>query len=110
MKKLLLTVLVFLALCSFAWADSFEQITVGASVVGLTQATVGRASWGLCQIEGPGPDIRYRTDGGIPTTTVGMRGYQGSWIALDNPDQLRNFKAIRIGAASLTLSCTYFER
>jgi hypothetical protein len=110
MKKLLLTVLVFLAFCSFAWGDSFEQITVGATVVGLTKATVGLASWGLCQIEGPGPYIRYRMDSGTPTTTVGVQGYQGSWIVLDNRDQLRNFRAIRSGGADVTINCSYFQQ
>jgi hypothetical protein len=110
MKKSLLTILVFLALCSFAWADSFEQITVSTSVVGLTKATVGRATWGMCQIEGPGVDIRYRKDGGLPTTEIGFHAYQQDWILLDNSDQLRNFKAIRVGAADVNLNCSYFER
>ncbi len=109
MKKLFLTVLVFLALCSFVWADSFEQITVAATAIGTTPATVGLASWGLCQIEGPGPYIRYRMDGGTPTTAVGVLGYQGSWILLDNRDQLRNFRAIRV-EASVTINCSYFQR
>ncbi len=108
MKKLLLTVLVFLALCSFAWADSFEQLTIGATAVRLTTATVGRATWGMCQSES-GADFRYRKDGGTPTSTVGMHGYSGDWVVLENPDQLRNFRAIRIGA-DLQLNCSYFER
>ena len=108
MKKLFLTIIVFLSLCSFARADSYEAITVAGTAIGTTAATVGIATWGVCRVETA--EIRYTLDGSTtPTNTVGVVVEPLEWIVLDNKDKLRNFRAIRTTATSASLKCHYFQ-
>lgn len=108
MKKLLFSLVLILALASMAWADSYESITVGATAIGTTAATVGRATWGICRCETA--EIRYTMDGATtPTDAIGVLLEPFEWVVLNNPDQLRNFRAIRTGASG-ALKCHYFQR
>lgn len=107
MRKIFLTMIAFLMLCSFAWADSYESITVGASSIGTTTATVGRASWGICRLETA--EIRYTLDGATtPTNLIGVVLEPLEWVVLNDRNQLRNFRAIRTGASG-ALKCHYFD-
>jgi len=109
MKKLLLAIVVFLMLCSFAWADSYESITVAATAIGPTPATVGIATWGMCRCETA--ELRYTMDGATtPTSLIGVLMEPFEWVILNNKEQLKNFKAIRTTATSGYLKCHYFQR
>jgi hypothetical protein len=107
MKKLFLALTILLIFSSFAWADSYEAITVGATAIGTTTATVGRASWGMCRCETA--EIRYTLDGATtPTSLIGVVLEPLEWIVLNDRFQLRNFRAIRT-SASASLKCHYFD-
>jgi len=109
MKRLFLTIIVFLMLCSFAWADSYESITVAATAIGTTPATVGLATWGICRCETA--ELRYTMDGATtPTSLIGVVLEPLEWVVLNNRDQLRNFRAIRTTGTSGYLKCHYFQR
>jgi len=108
MKKLLMAMVIVLMVCSFAWADSYEAITVAGTAIGTTTATVGIATWGMCRVETA--EIRYTLDGSTtPTDAVGVVVEPLEWIVLDNKDKLRNFRAIRTTATSASLKCHYFQ-
>ena len=51
MKKIVLSLMIVLLMVSFAWADSYESITVAGTAIGPTAATVGIATWGMCRCE-----------------------------------------------------------
>jgi len=109
MKKLLFSIIVFLMLCSFAWADGYESVTVAGTAIGLTTATVSMATWGMCRAETA--EMRYTKSGTVtPTDAIGVLLEPLEWVMLDNPDQLRNFRAIRTTGASGYLKCHYFQR
>jgi hypothetical protein len=89
---------------------SFEQITVAASAVGLSAATLGgyvtdqgtpqRARFVLT-VETAA--VRYRTDGTPPTSSVGMLLNPGDVLTIDTPDEARALKLIRTTATSATV-------
>ena len=109
MRKIL-WVLSVLSISALAYADSYEAVTVDATVggVSLTAATYGRARAGQCRLETG--QIRYTTDGTTaPTSTVGIIVSPMEWIILGNANEIKNFKAIRTGTASGSLRCFYFD-
>jgi hypothetical protein len=109
MRKIVLVLAVFFMLCSFAWADSYESITVAATAIGPTPATVGYATWGMCRCETA--ELRYTMDGQTtPTNLIGVIIEPMEWVILNNPDQIKNFKAIRTTGADGYLKCHYFQR
>jgi hypothetical protein len=109
MKKLLVAIILVLALCSFAWADSYEAITVAGTAIGTTAATVGNNQWGMCRLETA--EIRYTVDGATtPTNLIGVPLEPFEWIVLNNPFELKNFRAIRTTGTSGSLKCHYFQR
>lgn len=109
MRKIFLALIVFLMLCSFAWADGYESITVAGTAIGTTAATVGYATWGMCRAEGA--EMRYTKSGTVtPTAAVGVLLEPLEWVMLDNPDQLRNFRAIETTVTNGSLKCHYFQR
>jgi hypothetical protein len=96
-------------MASVSWADSYEAITVAGTSIGLTAATYGRSSWGICRLETA--EVRYTKDGATtPTSLVGVPLEPFEWVILDNRDQLRNFRAIRTTATSGSLKCHYFDQ
>jgi hypothetical protein len=109
MKKFLLILLLILISASIVMADSYESITVAGTSIGLTTATYGRATWGICRVETA--EIRYTMDGATtPTDAIGVLLEPFEWVILNNPDQLRNFRAIRTTGTSGYLKCHYFQR
>lgn len=91
-------------------AYDFEQISIDATAggVGLTAATYAGAAMAYITISGTdGLTLRYRYDGGIPTSAVGHEAYAGDPILLESAEDIANFKAIRTGSTSLTLNVTY---
>lgn len=91
---------------------AFEQVTVAAAAIGITATVLQpngggsspQANVGTCRVETA--QVRYRVDGGLPTTAIGTLAEIGDTIALDGSDILRLFKAIRTGAVSAVLDCT----
>jgi hypothetical protein len=89
----------------------FEQLTVADSVQVLTptkykeSSTSGGASSAFLTSEDA--QIRYRYDGGTPTSTVGHVLENGSILVLNGQNQMENFKCIRTGSTSAIISITY---
>jgi hypothetical protein len=91
-------------------AFDFEQVIVDntAGGVGLTAAKYAKAAMAYITIDGAdGLTLRYRYDGGAPTSSIGHLAYTGDPIVLESAEDIANFKAIRTGSTSLTLNITY---
>jgi len=86
-------------------------VTVDNTAGGVSLGTVpGTAKTAL--IQNNGAEIRIRVDGGAPTTVVGFLVADGDTIEFFDDDyetSLRNFRAIRTGAVSSTLTIQYFD-
>jgi len=110
MKKILLVIVSVLLLVSPVLASEFEKITVSSTPIGFTVVKIGNpaapAVAAACSLEGA--DIRWRSDGINPTTTVGHLMSTGEKIMLKGNGDIKNFKAISV-TTNGTLSCTYFS-
>ena len=88
---------------------AFETITVGNTVAVLTATTYrpsgDQADSAFLTLEGA--DIRYRYDGGNPSSSVGHLLSDSGYIVLTGQNQMEKFKAIRVGGRDGTLSVTY---
>lgn len=82
---------------------AFEQITVAATAIGPTAATVANALRGVFVVETA--DVRYRVDS-VPTATVGMLLPVGSELTVYGND-VRNITFIRTGGVSATIDACY---
>lgn len=90
--------------------SAFEQITVDNTVKRFTAALItpsgrAQATQATCRLETA--EIRFTIDGTTPTAAIGM-----PWEALEEKtfnghDVLLTFQAIRTGAVSGQLDCTY---
>lgn len=102
-----------LALAAVAWAeDRFEQITVDNTAGGvaltatkITPAGQPQAQSASCRVRTA--EISFTFDGTAPTTTVGQLAEVGDWLYIPGHDRLLKFRAIRTGATSGQLDCTY---
>jgi hypothetical protein len=90
----------------------YEQITVANSAIGFTASKITegnghpQATRALCRLETA--EIRYRTDGGTPTSSVGTLLEPGDVLEINaDPVQIAQFLAIRTGSTSGSLSCAY---
>lgn len=82
----------------------FEKITVSSTAVGIAATKVSRpsttagqertAEFALITVETD--SVRYRTDGTNPDATTGHLLTAGDVLQLDNFDDIRRFKAIRV--------------
>ena len=88
---------------------AFEQVTIDNTVggKGLTVATYDASKKAIISVETA--QIRYRVDGGAPTTTIGHVADIGDTIELESAEELVNFKAIRTGLSSGLISVSYFD-
>jgi len=118
MKRLLsplAIVLLCVSMASAATYVAYESITVATTAIGFTAATINNttgvhlaATQAVCRLETA--QIRYMVDG---TTTVssstgaGMLLEIGDTIILSDNDVLNRFRAVRTGATSGVLKCTY---
>lgn len=111
MKALALVFVLGVTVQAQATYIAFEQITVAAASIGMTLATINvgnghpQANSATCRLETA--EIRWRMDGAAPTTTVGTLMYVGDVIVVSGNDTMNRFRAIRTGATSGVLSCTY---
>lgn len=95
-------------------AVDYEDLTIDNTGGGVTlTATKIQPSAGLrrkaVRITFETAELRFRHDGGAPTTTVGHRANDGDVLALHGTNNLLNFKAIRTGGTSATARVTYFQ-
>lgn len=94
---------------------NFEQVTVANSSIGFTATKVEpngtggtpQATIASCRLETA--EIRYQIDGTAPTTTVGTLLEIGDILTVTGHDSIMRFRAIRTGATSGVLSCTYSQ-
>lgn len=83
---------------------TFEKITVSSTAIGITSTLVNKpsttngqsrtAEFALITVETD--SIRYRTDGTNPDSTTGHLLVAGDALTLDNLDDIRRFRAIRV--------------
>lgn len=90
---------------------AFEALTVTDSVQVLTPSKYGdsETSGGASEafISNDGAEIRFRYDGGTPTSTVGHILADGGILVLKGQQQMSSFKCIRTGGVSSEISITY---
>jgi hypothetical protein len=88
-------------------ANNFEQVTVDATAGGvkLTANKYGTSKKASVTVETA--QIRFRVDGGVPTTTVGHLADIGDEISLESNEDIVNFKAIRVSSTSALITVTY---
>lgn len=112
MRRLLSACLIALTLAAAGlYADDrFEQIVVAGTAIGFTAAKIDPAG----QPQGQIASCRARTaemsvtyDGTTPTASVGILLEPGDWLVVTGHDRLRRFLAIRTGATTGGLDCTY---
>ncbi len=91
---------------------AFEQITVGSTAIGFTASTVQPASGkpatlAVCAVETQ--PVRWRSDGTAPTSSAGYPQAVASEFTVFGSHDLNNFKAIRTGGTSATLTVAYYR-
>ncbi len=89
--------------------SDFEQLTIGNTVNGiaLTKAKLGSCNKAIVTVEAA--SLRYRVDGGFPTSTVGHIAYVGDIIELESSSEMTNFRAIREGSVDSKITVTYLN-
>lgn len=89
-----------------AWTD-FESLTVSSTALQITEALRDNdAAFITCEAQ----IVRYRTDGGIPTATVGHRLLVNDILKLKGKGELENFRVIRQDGADATLRVSVGSR
>ena len=92
---------------------AYEAITVAGVAIGFTAsklAVAGKAKAIRTWITVEGADIRYRLDGGNPTTTVGHQVLADGVIEIEGQTNLERFLAIAVsGSASIKVSYARYE-
>lgn len=95
-----------------AASNGFVQQTVAGASASLT--VPAGATGATINVEADAADLgssrvlRYRDDGGVPTSSVGALAGDGAQINLINQSQLQNFRAIRVTGNSVILNIQYF--
>jgi len=84
-----------------------ETITVGSTAVGFTSSKITNCKVAFCTLDTGGGAIRYWIDGSTPTATSGHYVAAGDSFTIIGTNNIRNFKAIRVGADDGTLQVTY---
>lgn len=114
MCKLIVSLLLILGFASSAMGAAHEAITVADTAIGFTQATLNITVTGIstkhatsayCTVEDA--QIRILWTGTNPTTGTGHPRNPGDSFTLIGAGNIDAFRAIRTGATSGTLRCTY---
>lgn len=89
--------------------QAFEKLTIDATVGGiaLTGGTYGTRRYAVITVDTA--DIRFTVDGTAPTTTTGHLCSPDDIIRLNSAEDIASFRAIRTGAVSGVLQCSYGE-
>lgn len=94
-------------------AVNYESITVGAVAVGFTSSAITPSDAvqpmeAYVTVEDAGgAGMRYRVDGTNPTAAEGHLLMDEDSIIVVGRSDISNFRAIRAGAASVTIRVTY---
>ena len=89
-------------------AYEFETLAVTDSAKGFTAGTYGTTVEHMrAYVTAEGGLVRYRYDGSDPTATVGHLLWNGDSILIEGSTNVRNFRAIRAGDVSGSLSVTF---
>lgn len=92
-------------------AFDFEQLVVSTTAVSMTRGKImpsGKAPAACATISVSGDSIRYRIDGGEPTSSVGHQLEAGDYITISGINNLLRFKAIRSGTVDAIVDVTYY--
>lgn len=108
MKKIFLILAMILIMTLPVLAGtSYESITVADTAIGLTTTKItDYTTLVICTLETA--QIRFRVDGTNPISTEGHILDVGKTLELPVIDDIKKFKAIRTGASSGVLKCTYY--
>ncbi len=85
----------------------FETLTVSTSV---KQITVALRANNRAFITTEDEAVRFRVDGGDPTSSTGHRLLLNDPLELEGQDELENFRAIRQNGSDATVSVTVGSR
>jgi hypothetical protein len=93
----------------------YEEVTAGASVVGLLSQKINplsgpyaRMSARAALMSSENADIRFRIDGGHPSASSGHYLTSGDTLVLTGTQAIQQFRAIRSGDTDGMLRVTYF--
>ena len=93
----------------------YEEVTVGVSVGGLTQAKImpttgpyARLAARAALVSAENGDIRFRIDGGLPSASIGHYLTSGDTLVLTGTQAIQQFRGIRSGDTNGVLRVTYF--
>ena len=84
-----------------------EIITVGSTAVGFTSNKITNCKIAFCTLDSGSGAIRYWIDGSTPTSTEGHYVAAGDSFTISGINNIRNFKAIRVGADDGKLQATF---
>lgn len=85
--------------------SAYESITVATTAIGFSANLISGKTVAYMTLETA--QIRYRLDGTAPTATEGHVLDFPATLELSGATNLANFKAIRTGATSGVLKCSY---
>lgn len=89
--------------------STYEQITVGASSVGIATATTnptGRAQMNTCEVRVESASVRFREDGTAPTADTGSPLDDNDTLTLPTNVRARAIRFIRsAGTAVVNVRC-----
>jgi hypothetical protein len=91
---------------------TFEQITVANTAIGITSTITnptGQPQQNRCVARLETAQIRYRTDGVAPTSTVGTVLEVGDVLTIESNADARRIRFIRTGATSGVLDVECFQ-
>lgn len=94
-------------------AVGYERLTVSSTAVGFTLPAVGENT-ALVIVESttaaPTIALRYKEDGGAPTSSLGMPTTTGTVFEVQGAENMKRFKAIEAVGATTYLHITYYRQ
>ncbi len=93
----------------------YEEVTVGVSAVGFSSTKImpttgpyARMSARAVLVSSENGDIRFRIDGGLPSTSLGHYFTNGDTLVITGTQAIQQFRGIRCGDTDGGLRVTYF--
>jgi hypothetical protein len=93
----------------------YEEVTAGVTVAGFSQDKImpttgpyARMSARAVLVTSEVGDIRFRIDGGVPSTTLGHYFTNGDTLVITGTQAIQQFRGIRCGDTDGVLRVTYF--
>ena len=84
-----------------------ETITVSSTAVGFTSSKITNCKVACCTLDPDGGAIRFWIDGSTPTSTEGHYVAPGQNITIVGANNIRNFKAIKVGGDDGKLQASF---